>query len=211
MRSRHALLLGLGLLAVIAGCASWRELNSGHSTAVQAGKAPSSRTAHFVPEEYAPYSGAGDAVITGQAFTKNSRGDVKFGAGDTVTLEPITSYSKEWWQRTALRGEDLEAADPRASAFTRVATADAEGRFKFDELPAGEYYVDCRITWEARSSTLKDAYMETQGVCVGKRIHVDTGESVDAVLVPVSTLDTVDGSGCAYARRGWIPTGQEPG
>ena len=43
------------------------------------------------PAEYAPFLEEGTGVVSGQAFMKTRGGDVKLGAGNTVTLDPITA------------------------------------------------------------------------------------------------------------------------
>ena len=62
------------------------------------------RTAVFNEDEYATYAGDGTATITGQAFVKTRGGDVKFGAGNKVFLNPVTTYSTEWYQKYVIGG-----------------------------------------------------------------------------------------------------------
>jgi hypothetical protein len=62
------------------------------------------RLVPFNEDEYLPYAGDGDATITGQAFLKTRGGDVKYGAGNTIFMNPVTSYSTEWMDRAILGG-----------------------------------------------------------------------------------------------------------
>jgi len=109
---------------------------------------PQPRQATFVQAEYDPYAGKGSGSIAGQAFLKTRAGDVKFGAGETVNLNPVTSYSTEWFERAVLAGEALETPDERAAPYRRSCIADGSGQFRFEQLPAGEYYLACPIVWE---------------------------------------------------------------
>jgi len=179
------------LLLVLSGCAA---------TAPQV-QPPVPRNAVFVPEEYEPYAGEGTATISGQAFAKTRGGDVKYGAGCNVVMNPVTSYSREWWARAVRVGDRLAAPDPRILAYTHQTTADGEGRFTFEKLKPGDYYVACWITWEvpSRYSTSK------QAVCVGKLIRVGDGESVNVVLPQVSYWGYKPGT----ITKGWVPTGAE--
>jgi hypothetical protein len=95
---------------------------------------------------------------------------VKPGGGKQVILLPVTSYSTEWWQQEVVGGQRLQPADSRAAPFERTSSADGQGRFHFDSLPAGEYYV---AAWSGRSSADQR---------VGQRIRLRDGEQLDLVL-----------------------------
>lgn len=106
------------------------------------------RQAVFNEAEYAPYAEQGTASISGQAFLMTRGGDVKPCAGKNVYLEPRTAYSAEWFNTSILRNQTMADADPRADKYTRRAIADADGRFRFDGLPAGDYILLCFVSWE---------------------------------------------------------------
>ena len=117
------------LLTLVAGCAVQRQ-------------------ARFDPEECASYERPGTATVSGQAFLKTRGGDVKYGAGNTVELRPVTTYSVEWYRTVVVSGRGLAPGDSRENAFVRSATADGEGRFRLEGLPGDKYYVTCNIIWE---------------------------------------------------------------
>ena len=132
-------------------------------------------------EEYAPYLKAGTAQVTGQAFLKTRGGDVKVGAGSPVTLDPITSYSRPWWNNLGsiyqYRGMKPDA--PEFSQARKEIIADAQGRFVFSNVPAGSYFLRSEVTWEAPST----GYLPNiQGGLVFKEIVVKEGEKVDVIL-----------------------------
>lgn len=140
---------------------------------------PQPRLIPFNEAEYTPYAQPGTATITGEAFLKTRGGDVKKGAGNKVYLNPVTSYSTEWYQRGVLGGQLLEPADERARPFFRETLADSDGRFEFQNLPAGEYYLACPIVWE-----VPIGYGNTMptGGWAHARIKVGPGERVRAIL-----------------------------
>jgi hypothetical protein len=160
----------LGLVLVVGGCA-------------YTAPAPSiyQRAQTFNEAEYAPYAGEGTASISGQAFLKTRGGDVKYGAGETVVLHPVTAYSKEWWTASIESGRKMSEADARASATMRTVTADGEGRFKFEKLPAGEYYIACSVSWQYVAGG-RYAYSKTTGGMVGAQVKVGAGEHQDVIL-----------------------------
>ncbi len=117
---------------------------------LRAGSGAAPRRRHFISLEYDPFRADGAGSISGQAFLRTRGGDVKFGAGCLVHLMPVTTYSEEWFEREILGGEALEPADPRADHFHWTTRADGFGGFLFQALPAGDYYLACRIVWDVR-------------------------------------------------------------
>jgi len=111
------------------------------------GCAPIERQARFIESEYTPYLGRGTSSIVGQAFLRTRGGDVKTAAGLPVVLTPVTSYSAEWFTQEVLMHRRLSEPDYRTEKYISAAIADAEGRFKFNFLQAGRYYLTCDIYW----------------------------------------------------------------
>ena len=131
--------------------------------------------------DYEPYLTKGSATLTGQAFLTTVGGDVKKGAGRMVTLDPATPYSNEWY---ASYGTNLSrfAETPSAPEFAsarRTTVADADGRFKFADLPAGSYIVRSTVTWD----TGRYQYVsDTQGGVVSGVVTIAAGESKELIL-----------------------------
>ena len=136
---------------------------------------PWQRQSQFNPAEYAAYDEPAGASITGQAFLKTRGGDVKYGAGNYVALDPVTPYSTEWFEHTVMKGVVKPDPDSRTHAYHREVMADGEGRFTFENLPAGDYYVYCNIRWLAGESN-------TGGVARAK-VHVEAGQHIKNVIV----------------------------
>lgn len=107
----------IGLL-VLAGCAGTTP--------------PRERQARFIESEYAPYASQGNGTLVGQAFLKTRGGDVKYAAGNEIILNPVTSYSTEWFDVAIRQGQDIAEGDARVQPFTRSTFADGEGRFEFN-------------------------------------------------------------------------------
>ena len=142
-------------------------------------QAKATRTATFKEEEYAPYKDPGTGAIAGQAFLKTRGGDVKYGAGNDITLTPATSYSKEIYSTTIRTGQLFESdIDDRAVTYMKTTTADGEGRFKFQNLAPGEYYAWTYISWEIPG---KKSLKKT-GSWVGAKITV-ADVAVDGVIL----------------------------
>lgn len=162
-------LLPLCVAASLAACAS-------------APKEPlvSPRQARYVESEYAPYEKPGTGSIHGQAFLKTKGGEVKYAAGNQVLLAPVTAYTREWWTRTVVGDEVLSPRDEQADRFFKETTADGEGRFRFDSLPPGEYFVVTTVEWQYYAGYLEGN--RRAGGRVGKRLALSPGERLELVL-----------------------------
>jgi hypothetical protein len=134
------------------------------------------RQAQFVESEYAPYAGAGTARICGLAYIKTQRGEFKYGAGNETYLNPVTSYSTEWYTVSVIGGRSLTKADPKVLAYNRAIRADSEGRFCFENIPSGDYYLACPVVWVYGADSGKIVAMAYA------QVTVKDGETVNAVL-----------------------------
>lgn len=152
------LLLVVTCLLMLTGCASSK---------------PQPRLATFNPDEYAPFANPGTGRVTGQAFMVQAGGTVVVAAGRQIFMNPVTSFSTEWFERTIIGGVVLEAP-PAGIPPARVTVGDAEGRFTFDGLPPGDYYVATHIQWLAGTSWT--------GGTVGKRVTVRNGAVTEVLL-----------------------------
>lgn len=105
-------------------------------------------TVPFNEAEYARLERSGTGVVEGQAFLLTEGGDVKKGAGKPVSLVPVTSASTEIHKVTHVGMMASTGWDPRMQAYNITVTADGDGRFRFENVPPGEYYVYCWIAWK---------------------------------------------------------------
>ena len=95
-------------------------------------------------KEYAPYDVKGTAVIEGRLCTKNAEGKEVCPAGQRVILNPVTTYSKEWFEAWKTM-KCLEPPHPTALKHNRLTATDEKGNFKFDNLAPGKYFVAAEI------------------------------------------------------------------
>lgn len=162
------IILQLLFVLIIAGCASVPNAPPPDWNAV-------SETSE---SEYAPYLRNGTGSVIGQAFLTQSGGGVVKAAGRTVTLDPATTVGNEWWGKAGKLWvyRALTPSSPRFTNARRTTVADADGRFKFSELPAGKYYVRTEVTWEI------GGYYPTQGGLVGQLVEVRDGKVSEVVL-----------------------------
>lgn len=122
--------------------------------------------------------GTGTATVEGQAFLKTRGGDVKYGAGNTVLLIPNVPHTFDWYTRiTSSNPNSAGVLDDRATALIRKTVAGGDGRFKFENVPAGPYLILTTVTWETGAS-----YMGTQGGYVGAPAQAVDGKTTDVIV-----------------------------
>ncbi len=83
-------------------------------------------------------------------------------------MNPVTTYSTEWYERNVIARIELEVSIVPTGDFHWITRSDERGHFRFDDLPAGEYYLGCRV--------LRD-----QGFAHG-RVSVRDGETAHVIL-----------------------------
>jgi hypothetical protein len=103
---------------------------------------------------------------------------VKYGAGNTVSIHPVTSLTTEWFSKAIVQGIPLVAGNRHTDDYRRTTVADAEGRFEFDNLSSGDYYVTCAITWGAPG----EFGIESTGGIAYAKVTVRNGGTVKAVV-----------------------------
>jgi len=120
------------IAAVVAGCAS---------------PTPKIQRIPFPVAEYERLPSTGEQIVSGQAFLKTNSGDVKLAAGSEILLNPVTSYSDQFYNYHCKGKGALTEADPRYLKYIKTVIGDADGRFKFSNVAEGEYYLVTTITW----------------------------------------------------------------
>ncbi len=170
MKQQLAAVIALQLLLI--GCAS------------QPIHQPIQMTRSFDDASYAQYKNQGTATLSGQAFLKTRGGDVKFAAGSVVTLDPVTEYSREWFEKAGKTWSRRNEMPPngRFAEFRKKTVADASGHFKFSQLSAGSYYVRTECTWHTGSSNYMVPNADIQGGLIFLEVNIAEGEQKDIIL-----------------------------
>jgi hypothetical protein len=135
----------------------------------------------FPVEEYAalPVKNSGTATITGQAFLRTVGGDVKTAAGQVVMLNPETSYSDFWYQKSYLSNQKMEESDPRLLPYIYQTIADADGRFKFGNVPAGKYFLTTQVVWRV---PMAYGVLVPTGGWISRLVSVEDGKEIEVIL-----------------------------
>ncbi len=95
----------------------------------------------FPVQEYRRLATIGKGTIKGAIYLKDMYGERIPGSGTRLYLNPVTSYSKQWYEESYLGGAKMEKADSRLFNYLRFTAADNEGNFAFYGVPSGSYYL----------------------------------------------------------------------
>jgi len=129
----------------------------------------------------------GSATVSGNAFMRQRGGGVVTCAGQSVVLTPATPYATARASaKFGVGGNGFRSADvppvrftPDEPAFAEMARktrCDSSGRFAFDLVADGVYFITTEVTWFAGSAA--------QGGELMKRVIVTDGKSRDVVITP---------------------------
>lgn len=112
--------------------------------------------ARFDAAEAAFLDKPGKTTIQGQAFLPDKTGaHIHYAMGEVVRLIPVTSYAQARLDYYFHGAKFAPASsipkndpDPDYLAHTRATKAGSTGRFAFENVPPGRYYLSTQVVWQ---------------------------------------------------------------
>ncbi len=94
----------------------------------------------FPDDEYSQLPTTGNSTIKGViAITYNGRQIL--GRQTRLYLNPVTSYSNQWYRESYLGGHKMGKSDPRLFNYLKFTASNSNGQFAFYGVPKGSYYL----------------------------------------------------------------------
>jgi len=125
----------------------------------------------FPVGEYSRIRKTGRSTVSGTVYLENSYTSDKFiGQKVKLYLNPVTSYSEQWYQESYLGGYKMSKSDPRLYNYLKFTMSNADGKFNFFGVAAGQYYLVGTITCGSECG-----FSGTQTVRLVKEISVGRG------------------------------------
>ena len=125
----------------------------------------------FPVGEYSRIRKTGSSTVSGTVYLENSYTSDKFmGQKVKLYLNPVTSYSEQWYQESYLGGYKMSKSDPRLYNYLKFTMSNADGKFNFFGVAAGQYYLVGTMTCGSECG-----FSETQTVRLVKEISVGRG------------------------------------
>lgn len=95
----------------------------------------------FPMNEYKGLTRIGKGTIKGKIYIIDAYGEKVLGKGTRLYLNPVTTYSTQWYEESYLSGAKMGKADPRLFNYLKFTAANQEGKFAFYGVPSGSYYL----------------------------------------------------------------------
>jgi len=124
----------------------------------------------FPVAEYNHLAKKGSATVRGSIYIDDGYGAKIYGKNTRLYLNPVTSYSRQWYEESYLEGYKLTKADARLYNYLKFTTSNEAGKFAFFGIPSGRYYVIGSVTYNGQKIRIAD------------EISVRSGSSVETVL-----------------------------
>jgi len=104
------------------------------------------RKTTFNESDYLGYEVKGAGTITGTAAVQRTDGQVIPGFGIGIMLLPRTDYTEEVVTKEFIPHQQLTPErDVRLMKYMHITKTNAEGKFRFDQVPPGTYFLYGRI------------------------------------------------------------------
>ncbi len=131
----------------------------------------------FPQQEYSRLARSGSATVSGTVYVIAPSGEKVVGKQTRLYLNPVTSYSRQWYEQSYLGGHKMDKADPRLYNYLRFTTSDNQGRFSFYGVPPGRYYLIGVV-----SCSQECGYGSAKKIRIAKEISVGNSGTVNVEL-----------------------------
>jgi hypothetical protein len=95
----------------------------------------------FPASEYTRLARIGKGTVKGSIYVTDAYDRRVMGASTRLYLNPVTSYSEQWYKESYLGGYQMQKADPRLFNYLKFTASDKNGKFAFYGVPSGSYYL----------------------------------------------------------------------
>lgn len=95
----------------------------------------------FPASEYSRLPRTGKGTIRGNIYVTDAYDRKVPGESTRLYLNPVTSYSEQWYEESYIGGYKMQKADPRLFNYLRFTASDKKGNFAFFGVPSGSYYL----------------------------------------------------------------------
>ncbi len=147
---------------------------------------PVQLSARFNADEARRLIQPGVNIVSGSALIRQNGGGVVSCAGLPVVLVPHTGYASERLRaiygntergfNNVYRQIKFTPDEPAYAQLSRQTICDAQGRFSFDDVADGRFYLISHITWQVGNMA--------QGGSLMQAVTVNGGQSRNVVLSP---------------------------
>ena len=122
----------------------------------------------FPLDEYRSLKKIGRSTVSGRVYITNSMNDKEIiGKGLKLYLNPVTSYSTQWYNESYLSGYKMSKVDKRLYNYLKFSSSNSNGKFDFFGVPKGKYYLigsmmcgeECGLSSTEKIRLVKEIYV----------------------------------------------------
>lgn len=95
----------------------------------------------FLISEYKKLNRRGKGTIRGKIYIQDAYNVNILGSQTRLYLNPMTSYSNQWYKESYLGGNKMEKADQNLFNYLKFTASNINGEFAFYGVPSGKYYL----------------------------------------------------------------------
>jgi hypothetical protein len=155
------------------------DLDKEVTTGEEAGTAPSQLVQRipFPAAEYSALARSGKGTIQGHIYLQDVYGTKIYGAKTRLYLNPVTSYSRQWYEQSYINGYKMGKADPRLFNYLRFTASDDQGAFAFYGVPSGSYYLIGTVTCGSECG-----YANPKNIRIAKEVYIEGNQVINVDL-----------------------------
>ncbi len=131
----------------------------------------------FPANEYANLPRSGKGTIQGTIYLQDAYGTKIPGVKRRLYLNPVTSYSKQWYEKSYIGGSKMGKADSRLFNYLRFTSSDDSGAFAFYGVPSGRYYLIGTV-----NCAEKCGYGENRNIRIATEVFINGNQVIDQDL-----------------------------
>ncbi|SFV54336.1 hypothetical protein MNB_SV-9-1183 [hydrothermal vent metagenome] len=128
----------------------------------------------FPTAEYNKLSKVGKGTINGYIYLEDKYGKKIYGKKSKLFLNPITSYSKQWYIQSYKGGKKMSKADVRLFNYVKFTSSNDYGRFVFYGVPSGGYYITGSVICGTECG-----YDTPQKIRIATEIYINDNEIIN--------------------------------
>jgi hypothetical protein len=131
----------------------------------------------FPVYEYNRLAKTGKGTISGTIYVNDIYGKKIVGSGTRLYLNPVTSYSDQWYNASYIGGAKMQKADSRLFNYLRFTASDTNGKYAFYGVPSGSYYLIGTVKCGTECG-----YDTPKSIRIAKKVRVSGNQIVDQDL-----------------------------
>lgn len=128
----------------------------------------------FSEADFAPYRGDGKSSLEGEAFVKTENGEVRNCSGESVFLAPDTPFDINVITAFLFHVDLAMKKAGEAAPYWRESSCDSQGKFTFEDIPAGKWIVITVVRWGNSGRVIGG---QSEGGQLAKKIDLRSGKN----------------------------------